>query len=232
MFANFPKALPRPGVAEVCLLEWTPDSPTAQFLTDDERQRAGRFHFAEDRQRWAWWRSELRRILGEKVGVDPDSLRIGLGRYGKPYLQDFPELFFNLSHSRNWAALAVAVGGELGVDLEFIDPDFPALEIASNYFRPSECAALGVAEDPPALFFKFWTAKEALMKATGLGMNLEPSQIEVRLDGQGSPCGYAALGACDLENYLAHGFDAPPGAALCLAAGSGISRVEVIPPAR
>ncbi len=168
----------------------------AQWLDETERHRAGRLVFAADRMRWIWWRSRLRLVLGQSTGRHPASLRFETGPHGKPFLRDNRELPFNLSHSGEVAVLGVSRSGEIGVDVEVPDPKFPALDVAREYFRPAEVAALDAAHDEAerqARFFRLWTAKEAIMKATGLGMALEPGQIEVRLTADGWPVVYAAV---------------------------------------
>ena len=69
--------------------------------------------------------------------------------------------------------------GRIGIDLETVDPDFPAVEIAEEFFLPEERDWIG--EGGVERFFHLWTAKEALMKATGRGMSLPPDKIFVSI---------------------------------------------------
>ena len=63
-------------------------------------------------------------------------------------------------------------------------PRFHAIDIAERFFCESEQAEILRAESAtrPRTFFQFWTAKEAVMKATSLGVSLEPSRVEVGLN--------------------------------------------------
>lgn len=77
----------------------------------------------------------------------------------------------SLSHSRGYAALAVARGtASIGVDVEWLAPrDFVSL--ADLAFDPREAAGLASLPDPAttcASFYETWTLKEAFAKALRL----------------------------------------------------------------
>ena len=144
------------------------------ILSGSERLRAARFHFDRDRQRWVRGRAWVRQQLGSVLGLSPEAVEIAAEPGGRPYVPG-AALDFNLSHTGGWIALGICQGGRLGVDLETIDPTFPALEIASEFFLPAERD--WIAAGPVDRFFHLWTAKEALMKATGRGMSLPPDKI-------------------------------------------------------
>ena len=158
------------------------------FLSDDERERAARFHFARDRDRFVAGRGQLRETLGALLKVPPAAVEFAYGPQGKPALAHETDLRFNLSHSQDWALLAMTVGCEVGVDLEFMRPDLNPLEVAPSVFSPEECAVLENLPESERLaaFYGYWTRKEAFIKALGLGfardtreftVNLEPEQV-------------------------------------------------------
>ncbi|MES2466782.1 MAG: 4'-phosphopantetheinyl transferase superfamily protein [Verrucomicrobiota bacterium] len=151
-------------------------------LSGSERLRAARFHFEHDRHRWINGRAWVRHQLGAVLGLSPEAVEIAAEPGGRLYVPG-AVLDFNLSHTGGWIALGICQDGRLGVDLETIDPTFPALEIASEFFLPEERD--WIAAGPADRFFHLWTAKEALMKATGRGMSLPPDKIHVTIkDGQ------------------------------------------------
>jgi len=155
-------------------------------LSPDECVRAGRFHAPHERVRFVAARGFLRVILGRYLARPPDKLRFAANAYGKPVLA--PErhgtsLHFSLSHSRSLALYAIARRGPVGVDLEYIQPEFPYREIAERFFSPREVAALLALPDAwqrPA-FFAGWTRKEAYVKARGVGLSLPLDQFDVSL---------------------------------------------------
>lgn len=155
-------------------------------LSPDERARAGSFHRAYDRVRFIAARGYLRVILGRYLARPPDQLRFAANAYGKPVL--VPEHHgtpphFSVSHSRALALYAITGRRQVGIDLEYIQPDFPYREIAEQFFSPREIAtllALPVAWQRGA-FFAGWTRKEAYVKARGIGLSLPLNQFDVSL---------------------------------------------------
>jgi 4'-phosphopantetheinyl transferase len=153
-------------------------------LSDEERERAGRFHFARDRSRFVVARGLLRRLLGRYLGCDPAGLRFSYGPRGKPFLPDHPSgLRFNVSHSGGLALLAFARDRELGVDLERERTVPEAEEIARRYFSLREGAELRELPEPERThaFFRCWTRKEAFIKATGDGLSQPLEAFDVTL---------------------------------------------------
>jgi len=96
---------------------------------------------------------------------------ISMHRYlnGKPFLPDFPNLHYNISHTHNM--VVVAVGNHtMGVDIEAIST--ARMAIAKRFFSKSEFEMLENSEngDRDSLFFELWTARESFAKAIGTGI--------------------------------------------------------------
>jgi 4'-phosphopantetheinyl transferase len=146
------------------------DAP--RILSADERVRAEKLKVPEAAASFLLTRALLRRCLGGLLGLDPASLVFRYGPQGKPYLSGpGAGLSFNVSHSGGVAAYAFAEGRDLGVDVE----RFRAVEadsLAERYFSAPEAILYRVQlpEKREAAFFHFWTAKEAYLKARGVGM--------------------------------------------------------------
>ncbi len=154
------------------------------ILSPDELQRAARFRIPAARERFIAARAALRIILARYGEVDPQSLRFDYHRAGKPYLASGarPELRFSVSHSHTMALFGVALGREIGVDLERVRETGVDYEgIAHRFFSPSEAALLdAVAPESRAdLFFRLWTLKESYVKARGEGLRIPLSSFEI-----------------------------------------------------
>jgi 4'-phosphopantetheinyl transferase len=155
-------------------------------LSEDERTRAGRFHFERDQVHFTVGRGLLRSILARYLRQEPARLRFEYGSNGKPSLavplgrQPFQ---FNLSHSHGVALFALAHGRELGVDLEQVRPMDDAEQIAKSYYTAREHALLRELSGSrkEEAFFKCWTRKEAYLKATGTGISESLDKVEVSL---------------------------------------------------
>lgn len=145
------------------------------LMTEDERARHDRFVFERSRRQFAAARALVRRVLAGYVGAPPEALRFVVSAHGRPALTpDAGGLVFNLSHTEGLAALAVARGVELGVDVEDCQRRSRPEEIADHFFAAAEVAGLMAlpAAARPARFFDLWTLKEAYIKARGLGLAL------------------------------------------------------------
>ncbi len=144
-------------------------------LSDDELERASRFRFRRDAERFTAGRGLMRRILGEYLDVDSTSLRFAYGPAGKPSLEDHPDLGFNLAHSGGQGLLAVAGDAAVGVDIEVsADARGACEDIAPTYFAPAEVEELEalLATERSEAFLRCWTRKESYVKALGDGLQM------------------------------------------------------------
>jgi 4'-phosphopantetheinyl transferase len=144
-------------------------------LSSDERERARRFHFDMHRRAFVVAHAAMRRVLAWYANVPAASLVFTTGEFGKPALAGVPRLQFNLSHSGDFALLAVSQRGEVGVDVEQWNAEADHLNLADHFFSEGERAALrGLAdasEQVVAGFFAAWSRKEAYLKASGHGIS-------------------------------------------------------------
>lgn len=178
-----------PKIAKDEVHVWKVDlsAPVAdvRLLSRDEHERAARFHFERDRQHFTAARSALRIVLSRYLNLRPEALEFDQTEYGKPFLTN-PEaagFLFNLSHSAEVALIAVAREREVGVDVEFMRPDFATSEVAEHFFSMAEIYTLSGLE--PHLrtqaFFHCWTRKEAYVKARGEGLSMPLDVFDVSL---------------------------------------------------
>ena len=137
-------------------------------------------------------KSEKRLSLGVSVLLDHGLKKYGLCeknmRYvkkenGKPYFENAPEIHFSISHSGNCAAVAFS-DREVGIDVEKIKELIR--EIAIRFFSEKENIYISMqrtAEKQKEAFYRIWTLKESLVKATGKGFSISPSDLCFDLSG-------------------------------------------------
>jgi 4'-phosphopantetheinyl transferase len=152
-------------------------------LSADESDRATRFRFPKGKDRYIVAHGCLRQILAHYLGGEPDRLTFSTSEYGKPALNSH-ELEFNLSHSGDFALVAVTRGRKVGVDVERIRTDVDLERLASRFFSTSEVSELVAlpSEQRVIGFFDGWTRKEAYIKAQGLGLSLSLNSFDVSLN--------------------------------------------------
>lgn len=151
-------------------------------LSSDELARAARFRFRVHASRFVAGRGQLRALLGSYTGSGPAEIRFRYTPRGKPELDPNPSgLHFNLAHSAGLALCAIARDLPLGVDIERLDREVEFQQVAARFFSPAEAAAITALPpaDRRAAFFRCWTRKEALLKATGEGLSFGLNQFTV-----------------------------------------------------
>lgn len=138
----------------------------------------------------------LQEVVEREFGLKPEDILIGRGENGKPYLKEYPEYQYNISHSGDMVMMAYS-RQELGVDIEELR--VKDTKVAKRCFGPDEylyvlngsndrdgSASAGYGEDKKAersrRFFEIWTLKEAYLKLTGKGISVPLSFFEVDVE--------------------------------------------------
>jgi 4'-phosphopantetheinyl transferase len=161
------------------------------WLSEDERERAVRFIRQQDHVRFVLAHGGLRVVLSRYLGIAPDAVELGRSEGGKPFLtrelRGQSAITFNMSHAHGRVLIAVSRGQEVGVDLERIRSDVEVAKLSERYFAHSEHTAImqSAQEQRAARFFRYWVAKEAVIKAQGIGLRAL-SQCEIIFGAEGS----------------------------------------------
>jgi 4'-phosphopantetheinyl transferase len=156
------------------------------MLSDEEKQRASRFHFTVDRQRFVTSRAVLRMLLAAYLNIKPGDIGFSYSAKEKPLLASpytATDVMFNISHSGEVALLAFTRRRRIGVDVEVIRANIEIDQIARRFFSVHEQEELAELknDDRPLGFFRCWTRKEAYIKAVGDGLSLPLAQFDVTL---------------------------------------------------
>lgn len=157
------------------------------WLDGEERSRWGRFQSPVAQRRYVLCRAALRAILCRQIGCANESLAFEAAKHGKPFalVNGRPaSISFNVSHSGNHGLIAVAPRGRLGVDVEERAPRRNLENLIEGVFSPREKAELESLDGCRQLrqFFRFWTIKEALVKAHGKGLSMKVAELEIPED--------------------------------------------------
>lgn len=129
----------------------------------------------------------VRTALGERLGVEPGSLRFerhcptcGTDQHGKPRITGHLELHMSLSYTDRLAVLALSEDGEVGVDVEDLtEADFDGFDAVT--LAAEEVAGFEGCEGDELLAARalVWARKEAVLKATGDGLVVDPTEVVV-----------------------------------------------------
>jgi medium-chain acyl-[acyl-carrier-protein] hydrolase len=164
----------------------------ARLLTGEESQRAARLIRPLHRARFIAGRAALRTLLARygDDDADPGDIPLRTTVHGKPLLDATAnphDLRFNLSHTEGVGLLAVTARADVGVDVETVRPALATDDLARRYFSAREVGDLTAMPDRGRRFFAYWSAKEAYIKARGLGLNIPLDAFDVPLDAGAGP---------------------------------------------
>lgn len=179
------------------------------LLSDDERDRHSNLGFADDRRDYVVGHALLRISLAARVGVPARQLQFDATPYGKPVLslsRPGPTTSFSLAHAHGIVACAISDASPVGVDVDTVRADTPALDIARLWFAPAEIESLAncTGDERAARFCELWTLKEAYSKAVGLGLGQSLREPWFEVGGDGVRCTGASQWHFHLET-LARG---------------------------
>lgn len=146
------------------------------LLSEEELARADRFHFERDRLVYTAAHALCRGLLSAATGAPPRDWQFSIGAHGKPEVivpAGAPRLRINLSHTRGLAAAALTVEHDIGIDVEWLDRQPHVDELAERMFAERERQQLATIPDAERTeaFLRFWTLKEAYVKAIGKGLS-------------------------------------------------------------
>jgi 4'-phosphopantetheinyl transferase len=153
-------------------------SPSAlALLNTEERQQHQRFIPPAKRHEFLVTRVLVRSVLGEILGMAPETLRFVHNQWGRPALA--PDLMtsplhFNISHTDGLIVCLVSTDNEIGVDTELFSRAPNLLALAPTVFAPkeiSELFALPIPDQAERAVI-LWTLKESYIKARGMGLAL------------------------------------------------------------
>ena len=160
---------------------------------------------AERKREVAFLRNQL---LSQSFELPVSDQQVVRTNFGKPYLNDYPDFSFNHSHSQNFYALATSRNVQnLGIDIEELSRKVRFEDLAQHAFHPEEIKKWQVLDYDPEYWFKVWTTKEAVLKASGLGIRINLNELNTNLhpEQNGRRCEHPEIGVYAYQNYTLAG---------------------------
>ncbi|HKS45241.1 MAG TPA: 4'-phosphopantetheinyl transferase superfamily protein [Amycolatopsis sp.] len=184
-----------------------------ELLDSLEQGRYQAYRQEIDRRRFLTGRVLAKTVVGELLGRAPESVTFDAtcDDCGKPHGRPrIDGVTFSISHSGQRIGLAVTSEAPVGLDVETADRKAAdsLISYALNETEQQDLAGLG-AEERVRAFFRYWTRKEALMKATGRGLKI-PLQ-SITLSGPGEPARLVASADSSLAPETTQLADLEPG---------------------
>ena len=143
-------------------------------------------------------------LLSEHLQVSIQHEQLATTEHGKPYLVNFPEFYFNHSHSQKNYALATSRNmPDIGVDIEDLDRKVRFEALANHAFHAYELKHWNDLQQDSGYWFKVWTTKEAVLKAAGLGVRLNLNELNTQVHPvhDGGLCSHPLIGTFAYQNF-------------------------------
>jgi 4'-phosphopantetheinyl transferase len=156
---------------------------------------------AERKREVAFLRNQL---LSQSFELPVSDQQVVRTNFGKPYLNDYPDFSFNHSHSHNFYALATSKQVQnLGIDIEELNRKVRFEALAQHAFHPEELKYWKMLAYDPEYWFKVWTTKEAVLKASGLGIRINLNELNTNIhpEQNGGRCEHPEIGVYAYQNY-------------------------------
>lgn len=139
----------------------------------------------------------LNRFLASQLTQPLSATDLSQTDMGKPFLRHYPHCAFNHSHSPLHYALVISTDvQDLGVDVEDLSRKVRFEALAQHAFHAEEYQHWVNTGFDPSYWFQIWTTKEAVLKASGLGIRMSLNQLNTQCvfqQAQGR-CQHAELG--------------------------------------
>ena len=127
-----------------------------------------------------------RAMIGERLGISADEVRLVRSDEGAPQLDNAPERSVSISRSAGWTLVALGDGRVIGADVEVMRLLDWRVMLGMVCSEPEAAEFIALAEDDTEqtlrAFFMLWTIKEAVLKATGRGMRAGAKSVQVPVE--------------------------------------------------
>lgn len=153
------------------------------LLIDSEKKcKIEKFVNKKDKIRTVVGEVLIRTIIVENLKISNKYIRFNKNQYGKPYLKEYPNFNFNISHSGDYVLCAID-DKPIGVDVEEVKP-IECEEIAKNFFTAKEFDYIVNQDSKFQLdrFYEIWTLKESYIKCCGQGLSMPLKSFSIEVD--------------------------------------------------
>ncbi len=156
-----------------------------KHISLEKQTRVSKFLKRQDKIRGILGELLIRKMLVDEFNINNDYIIFSHNKYGKPYLPNRKDIYFNISHSGEYVVGAVDIK-PIGIDIEEVkDIDF--LEIVKSFFSKAENEYILESnkgyyiEKQKERFYEIWTLKESFVKCIGKGLNMDFNNFTINI---------------------------------------------------
>ena len=160
-----------------------------QYISEEKRRKVDKFFKREDKLRGIYGELLIRKIIIDKLKINNKDIKFQMNKYGKLYLKDIENLYFNISHSEEYVVCCLD-NKPVGIDIEMIKP-FEIKVIVENFFTISDQNyilgknTLTTSKEITNKFYEIWTLKESFIKCVGKGLYSPLNEFNIYFDKKG-----------------------------------------------
>lgn len=150
-----------------------------KFISKEKKSKLQKLKHREDKLRCLIGEILVRYIIAETISIKDSDIIFETNIYGKPFLRDYSDFHFNISHSGDFVLCAID-NKPIGIDIEkVLSIEYEA--IVTNFFTSKEMNYImrGNFKNQINKFYEIWTIKESYVKAYGQGINMSFKDFSV-----------------------------------------------------
>lgn len=143
-----------------------------RFISKEKKSKLQKLKHREDKLRSLIGEILVRYIIAENISIKSSDMIFATNIYGKPFLRDYSDFHFNISHSGDYVLCAID-SKPIGIDIEKVVP-IEYETIAPNFLTVKEISYIKREDFKNQInkFYEIWTIKESYVKAYGQGLNM------------------------------------------------------------
>ncbi|EEL67380.1 4'-phosphopantetheinyl transferase family protein [Bacillus mycoides] len=152
----------------------------SNLISNEKRERMKRLLNLCDINRTLIGDLLIRSLVCQKYKMNNEEIRFIYNEYGKPFVENFSDFHFNISHSGEWVVCATA-NSNVGIDIERVS-DIEALKLANEFFSEEEFYDLSNMNSDEQInyFYDIWTLKESYIKTIGKGLYIPLNSFSIK----------------------------------------------------
>ncbi|RAN84821.1 4'-phosphopantetheinyl transferase superfamily protein [Bacillus sp. SRB_331] len=152
----------------------------SNLISNEKRERMKRLLNLCDINRTLIGDLLIRSLVCQKYKMNNEEIKFIYNEYGKPFVQNFSDFHFNISHSGEWVVCATA-NSNVGIDIERVS-DIEALKLANEFFSEEEFYDISSMNSDEQInyFYDIWTLKESYIKTIGKGLYIPLNSFSIK----------------------------------------------------
>ena len=153
------------------------------YVDSDRRKSIEKFRFNNDKKRSLIAGLLINTMMRELYPKNKSEISYFKNLYGKPYINVYPRIYFNISHSGNYVCCAMS-DSEIGIDVEEIQKSMEFTTFKNLFTEDEWEQILNEENDSHETFFSLWTLKESYIKKIGKGLSKDLNSFSILLGEQ------------------------------------------------